>query len=411
MKTILATVLLLLPLSAAAESDSWPRFGGATGDFKVSNAELATTWPKDGPPELWRRPLGGGYGGIAVDGDVLYVLYLDGENDVATALKTSDGTPLWKQSYPNKPREANQVQFGRGPNTTPLVLADRLVTLGYNGELKSLSRDDGKVLWSHNLIPDFAGEVLKFGYSASPIEWKGNVIVAVGGEKHGIAAFDPKDGSVVWSGPPSSVTYATPIVANVDGENQLLYFSADELISLNADNGKELWRYPIANQYKNHGSMPIWGDDNVLWLISQLEAPGRALRLSRGDDGKTQLEELWKNDRLKIHFWNTIRVDNVVYGAIGGKVQFLAGIDIKNGEILWRERGYSQLNMVHTANGTLGLDATGTLSLLDLSPKGMTVRAQAKLFEDQTWTAPTLVGDKLYIRDRETIRAYDLAPK
>ena len=54
------------------------------------------------------------------------------------------------------------------------------------------------------------------------------------------------------------------------------------------------------------------------------------------------------------------------------------------------------------------LDEEGDLARVTLSPEGMKVRWRVPLLKAVAWTAPTLVGTKLYVRDRHTIVALDL---
>ena len=53
----------------------WPQWGGPSRDFTVKSDKLADTWPKDGPPRLWSRPLGDGYSSIISDGDLIFTMY------------------------------------------------------------------------------------------------------------------------------------------------------------------------------------------------------------------------------------------------------------------------------------------------------------------------------------------------
>jgi hypothetical protein len=46
--------------------------------------------------------------------------------------------------------------------------------------------------------------------------------------------------------------------------------------------------------------------------------------------------------------------------------------------------------------------------LATASPAGLKVQAKVELLKDNAWTAPTLVGTKLYVRDRKTIMALEL---
>lgn len=391
----------------AADAASWRQFGGPGRDFKVDAAGLAGSWPAQGPPELWSRALGEGYSAIAADRGALFTMYREGDDDVVVALRADDGSTIWERRDAAPARKANQVQFGVGPHATPLVLEDRVITLGYTGVLNCLSLETGEPIWSRELVEELDGDVLDFGYSASPLLYRDTVIVLVGGKSHAVVAFDPQDGSAVWSSRPGSVSYATPIVIDVDGQDQLVYFSADEIIGLDAANGEFLWSHPCVNEYRNNATMPLWGDDKLLWVATQQDGGTRVLRLSRGVDG-TQVEEVWFSNKIKIHFWNTLRLDDHVYASIGGNASVLAAIDINTGEIAWRERGFTQANFVHAGDSTIFLDAEGQLALVELSPKGLAIKAQAQIVERQTWTVPTLVGSTLYVRDKQSIRALDL---
>jgi hypothetical protein len=55
------------------------------------------------------------------------------------------------------------------------------------------------------------------------------------------------------------------------------------------------------------------------------------------------------------------------------------------------------------------MDEDGDLVLTRMSPEGMEVLARTTLFETLSWTVPTLVGTKLYARDREKIVALELS--
>jgi hypothetical protein len=109
-----------------------------------------------------------------------------------------------------------------------------------------------------------------------------------------------------------------------------------------------------------------------------------------------------------VHFWNTLRLGDVVFASIGGNGSILAAIDLTDGDILWRQRGFEKVNLLHTGDTTILLDAGGKLALARLSPQGIEVLSTATIAEETTWTAPTLVDGVLYYRDQSTVRAYDV---
>jgi hypothetical protein len=81
---------------------------------------------------------------------------------------------------------------------------------------------------------------------------------------------------------------------------------------------------------------------------------------------------------------------------------------VRPGEIAWQERGFGRSSLILADGKAILIDEDGDLALLRLSPAGMTVLAQARIFETTAWTAPSLVGTTLYARDREKIVALDL---
>jgi hypothetical protein len=54
------------------------------------------------------------------------------------------------------------------------------------------------------------------------------------------------------------------------------------------------------------------------------------------------------------------------------------------------------------------LDEDGHLALATVSPEGLKVLSKIELMKSNAWTVPSLVGTRLYIRDRKTIVALEL---
>jgi hypothetical protein len=64
--------------------------------------------------------------------------------------------------------------------------------------------------------------------------------------------------------------------------------------------------------------------------------------------------------------------------------------------------------MVLAGEKVILLDEGGNLARVTLTPEGMNVRWNVQLLQGVAWTSSTLVGTKLYIRDRRAIMALDL---
>jgi len=82
------------------------------------------------------------------------------------------------------------------------------------------------------------------GYAVSPIAWKNTVIVKLGEQGQAIVALNPKDGSLVWQKQDFLYTPSTPIVINVDGQDQLATTFKGVIAGFDPDNGELLWSQP-----------------------------------------------------------------------------------------------------------------------------------------------------------------------
>jgi len=103
-------------------------------------------------------------------------------------------------------------------------------------------------------------------------------------------------------------------------------------------------------------------------------------------------------------------VGDAVYASSGdfGPAPFVA-VDAKTGQVLWRDRTLPRASALWAEGRLLILDEDGQLTLATPAAEGLTVQARAKLFDHPAWTAPSLAGTTLYLRDRRQIMALDLA--
>jgi len=144
-------------------------------------------------------------------------------------------------------------------------------------------------------------------------------------------------------------------------------------------------------------------------LISSAYGGGtRALQLSRDGD-RTRVTEVWHNGRIQTHFGSIIRVGGHVYTSSGHQGPgFLTCYEAKTGNILWQTRDFAKAQLLLADGKLIVLDEDGALGLVAASPQGAQVLAKASVLQSKSWTPPTLVGTKLFLRDRATIQALDL---
>jgi len=93
LKTALA---LFLSLPVAGWCSDWPQFLGPTRNAVYPAADLADSWPKDGPPILWDRKVGQGFSGPAVASGKLILFHRLENKEIIECLAAETGKELWK---------------------------------------------------------------------------------------------------------------------------------------------------------------------------------------------------------------------------------------------------------------------------------------------------------------------------
>jgi outer membrane protein assembly factor BamB len=403
----------------------WHQWGGTRRNFVIDARGLAEKWPETGPPTVWSRPLGTGHSAIVFDEGRLYTMYRAGNGrggggrsqgpwdaeETAIALDAATGKTIWEHKYPARRED---FSFGAGPHSTPLVVGDRVFTIGTNQQLFAFDKRSGKILWSHDFVKEFNSPellirpVVKTGYGCSPLAYRDTIICSVGGPGQSVMAFRQSDGAVVWKSGDFLTSAAPPILIEFDGAPQVVFLAGGTVTALDPANGAILWSHPHDPGNDLNCITPLWGSDNILFVSSAYKAGSRAIQLRR-QGGVTMPEELWFTNRVRFMFLNPVRIGDYVYGTTGDfGPAFLTALNIKTGQAAWQHRGFGRASLIQAQDKTIIMDEDGDLALARLTPEGATILSEAKIFDTTSWTVPTLVGTTLYARDREKIVALEL---
>jgi hypothetical protein len=112
---------------------------------------------------------------------------------------------------------------------------------------------------------------------------------------------------------------------------------------------------------------------------------------------------------MRVHIGTVIRLNDFVVGSSGdfGPCPTVA-VDTKSGTVLWQNRDFARSTFLHADGKLIIMDEDGTLGLATATRQGLQVLARTSLLANKAWTTPTLVGTKLYVRDRKQMMAVDL---
>lgn len=387
----------------------WTQWGGPHRDFTVDAGKLADKWPEAGPLKVWSQPIEYAHSSILVDGDRLYTMCRRGEQDVVLCLDANSGKTVWETAYDAPTRPGMDLEFGPGPHSTPLIEGDRLFTVGGMTHFHCLDKGSGKILWSHDLMEELGASHLQRGYGASPIAYKGLVIVNIGSAQAGLAAFKQSDGELVWKSEACTRGYASPLIARFNGEDMLIAAIGPARIVLDPTTGETRCRTNVDTQSFGIMSSPIWVPPDKVFCTAGYGGGSRLFELKFENDGYT-LTELWHYRKMQVAHGTAVHVDGAVYGSSHGSFgpAFLMAIDLKTGKPLWRKRGLAKANVLYADGKLIILDETGTLALAKADRDGVEICSTVKVLEELSWTAPTLVGTRLYLRDHHHILCLDL---
>jgi len=410
-------------ITATETSQEWTQWGGPHRNFISDATGLADSWPATGPRQLWSRPLGDGHSTIIAENGRLYTMYRPKQEgsrrgefaatESVIALEATTGETLWERSYAAQPLN---FRFGAGPHSTPLVIGNRLFTAGTNKQIHAFDKQTGKLLWSHDLVGEYGAPptlirpAVTAGYACSPLAYGDTVIVTAGGDGQSVMAFRQDNGALVWKSGDFLISPSSPILIDLAGQTQLVVVGGETINGLNPGTGEILWSHPHDTDGDMNNTTPTWGDDNLLFVSSAYNGGSRGLRLANTSEGTIVKEEWFTRDML-VMYGTTIRLGDFIYGSSGGfGPAFITALDLRSGTTAWKERGLSRAHLLYADGKVILLDEDGNLVLAHVSPTGMTVHARAEVLTGRSWTAPTLVGTTLFLRDRLVIKALDIGP-
>ena len=155
-------------------------------------------------------------------------------------------------------------------------------------------------------------------------------------------------------------------------------------------------------------SMPVWGTGDRLFFSFAYGGGSYCLQLAE-EKGAITATPLWQNKRMRIHHSNAISNHGYLYASSGDfGPKLFSALNLATGKLAWQQRTLGRCSLVYRDGRYLILQEDGQLSLATLTPQTLKIHAQAQLFQERAWTPPTLAGNRLYIRNRSRIMAYEL---
>lgn len=404
-KALIAAVSISVFMAGQASAQTggdWPQWRGANRDGISKETGLLKQWPTDGPPLAWKAAgAGGGYSSFAIANNRLYTMGLRGTKEFVVAFDVATGKEVWATAHGG----AFRNDRGDGPRGTPTVDGDRIYALGGNGDLSALDTKTGKIVWTMNVLEKFGGSNITWGISESPLVVGDKVLVNPGGPGASIVALNKKDGSVVWKSQSDRAGYSSAVPVQIGNTTQVVFFTHKRAVGLDLKDGKLLWEYGKAANNVANAATPIVRGNRV--FISSDYGTGAGLVEIKAD-GVAQ--EIYFTKDMRNHHSSSVLIGDYLYGFSGG---ILTAMKFDTGEVAWKDRSVGKGSIVFADGHIYAISENGVVGLVEATPTGYKEKGRFHIQQDSlpTWTHPVVAGGKLYLRDQDTIYAYDVREK
>ena len=405
-KLAVLAMLAIAPLVATSQSlgPDWPQFRGPNRDGAVAAFTEPASWP-DRLTQQWKVDVGEGHATPLLVGGRIYTFSRQGNAEVMQALDAATGKSIWQTRYaaPVNVNPAAQAH-GPGPKATPTFADGRLFTLGMGGIVTAFDAATGKQLWQKP-----AGSTLPlYGTSMSPLVDRALAIVHVGGDKGGaLTAFDAATGDVKWAWTGDGPSYASPIVADIEGVRQVITLTQTNVVGVSVSDGRLLWRRPYTTEYTQNIITPILAGNTL--IVAGYQNPVIALRLIKtGDQWKT--ENAWENAGVSLYMANGVLIGDRVFGlSQRNRGQYFL-LDVKSGKTVWtgQPRQAENAGIVRAGNVIFALEDNGELVVGRVSGDSFQELKRYTVATAATWAQPVISGRRILVKDVSTLALWTI---
>lgn len=407
-RTHLTTVLGLAFASAAFSADTadWARFRGPAGNGIVP-AIAGAKWSLK---EVWKSPTNLGFSSFAVAGGKVYTL-VTGETDGNTGemlacLDEKTGKQLWSKPLSviakydgGGDAGTPDNKGGDGSRSTPVIDGGKVYVIDSMLSVFCFDAATGKEIWKHDVMKDNAGVQIKWHNAASPLIDGDILMLAGGGAGEALIGLDKNTGKVVWKGEDDKMTHATPILADILGVHQAVFFTQKGLVGVNSKNGEVLWRADFPYKVSTAASPVVWQD--IVYCSAGYGVGAGAFKLSK-KGGKLEATQIWRRENQCFNHWSTPVVkDGYLYGMFSFKEYGkgpLACVDIRTGEDKWREPGFGPGQVILAGDKIIATSDKGEVVVAEANPKKYKEMARKDVLDGKVWSYPVLANGKIFAR-------------
>ena len=415
--------LLLVLQSALLHAMDWPQYRGPD-QTSTSAEKVNLDWTAEGPKIVWKIPTNTGFSSFALSGGKAFTQVtrsIDGNlREICVAIDAATGKELWFVdvgigTFPaGGDSGAKDNRGGDGPRSTPTIHDGMVYVLTQDIVLYCLDAGTGKQIWTLDVMKQHEGRNISWKSAASPVIDGDLVFLGGGGPGQSLLAVHKKTGKVVWKAHDELITHSTPMVTTIHGQRQVIFFVQKGLLSVAAEDGRALWRFPFKFSVSTAITPVVSGD--VVYCSAGYNVGGGACKVTRNSNQFTATE-LWKipGDKQVPSHWSTpVCKDGYLYGMFSCKkygIGPLKCVELATGKIQWEQPGFGAGNVILVNGKVLALSDIGQLVVVDTVPAAYKELARAKVLTGKCWSTPAISDGRIYVRSTKEGVCLDVAGK
>ena len=370
MKIVRAIIIIFVLLATVPVfASDWPQYLGPSRNSVSDQKGILRSWPQQGPEVLWTVEVGIGFGGpVSKDGKVYLLDRDDKVGDTLRCFDLSSGKELWNFGY----KAPGTVMFP-GSRSVPAV--------------------DGNKVWEK----DLGRSDNTFGYACSLVMFRNLLLIqfdqgAEEDQKSMMIAIDGATGNFAWQKErPVGTSWATLIIINAAGKNQLITCGNPWVIAYNPADGIEMWRAKCLSGYV--AISPIYTDGIV--VVIDMYNGFIAIRPD-GSGDVTNTHIAWSIPEGTPEISSPISKDGLIFILIGDV--YVACFRSSDGKELWEQRMKSYIWASPSLAGDrlFLLSVKGEMFIIEAGAEYKEL-AKCELYE-ACFATPAFVDGRIYIR-------------
>ena len=403
-------------------AEHWPRFRGPNGQGHSKETGLPLHWSATSNV-AWKTEIpGDGWSSPIVWNDKIFLTSAleNGTKCHVFCVDAKTGTIAWKKHVLDQQprRKEGKNSFA---TSTPTTDGKQVYAVFGDGSVVALTMS-GDLVWTNREVQFYS----RHGLGASPILYDellimpydgSNPVTAAGvwpkvddNEKTGwqipwdralLVALDTKTGKRVWTGKRglSRIAHVTPIIAKVDGKDQIISGAGDRLQGFDPKTGELIWS--IYAQGEGVTPSPVLAEGMVLTSSGFEKSTLRGVKLAGAKGDVTGTHIVWEQKKGVPTQPSPIYVKPYLYAITDGGIATC--YNPADGEIIWQERvgGNFSASPVYAEGKIYFLSEAGETTVIEAGPQFKVLAKNP--FGEKCQASMAVSNKRLFIRSDKNL--------